>query len=116
MMFEQALFLRMSAIADSYPESHRQIYQAAVLKFGLPYWDPFLPRQQLMNVHGYPFYRTGLPIIMTVPHVRVRKPDSPEDLINMPNPLYRFEFPEETSKWNNQGPFHWADKQHPVSS
>jgi tyrosinase len=115
MMFEQALFLTMVAKADEYPEPYRQKYQDAVLRFGIPYWDPFLPRQKLLNVHGYSFYRTGLPIILTVKKVRVRTPKSPEVLVEIDNPLYRFDFPKGTNNWDGSAPFHWVDKDNPVS-
>jgi Common central domain of tyrosinase len=95
MMFEQALYLKMVDLANEYPEPWRRRYLDATNRFSLPYWDPFLPRKKLKNVHGYYFYQTGLPIILTIKTVMVRRAGNPNVKTELENPLCKFNFPPE---------------------
>src|SRR5271156_6812832 len=91
-LLEQVLFLKMVEIAEDYPESHKQQYLDACLRFGLPYWDPFVPRRRVVNRWGYPVYKCGIPILLMLTHVRVRTQHDPGRLSMMENPLYGFAF------------------------
>ena len=93
MMFEQALYIRVHDLAERYPEPYRSRYRKAAKRFALPYWDPFRPRQKVRNVHGFYFYRTGLPFILIIPTVMIRTPEQPETLVPVRNPLYQYNFP-----------------------
>ncbi|OCL11103.1 Di-copper centre-containing protein [Glonium stellatum] len=113
-MLEQSVFLTVTNIASRFPEPQKKKYVSAAGRFRLPFWDPFLPRQKLMNVHGYPIYRCGVPIILMIPKVRVRMPEHPTELTEIDNPLYNCRFPNGTNKWDDIGPLKWADRDHPT--
>ncbi|KAF6823192.1 tyrosinase [Colletotrichum plurivorum] len=82
--FEQALYLHAADIAP------RLRAQAALDRFRIPYFDPFLPRQKTTNGDVYIY---GVPIIFTLPQVQVRRPEDPSRWVPMANPFYQFDFP-----------------------
>ena len=86
---KQALYLLASDIA---PKILGDAAQGVLDRFRVPYWDPLLPRQKLLDFDTYVY---GIPIIFTVPQILVRRPESPDTLKPMENPLYRFNFPKE---------------------
>ncbi|KAL0937178.1 tyrosinase [Colletotrichum truncatum] len=92
--FEQALYLHAAEIAPKLKA------QAALDRFRIPYFDPFLPRQKASNADVYTY---GIPIIFTLSHIQVRRPENPSRWVSMANPLYQFNFPAD-----NKGGFDWS--------
>ncbi|OHW91286.1 tyrosinase precursor, partial [Colletotrichum incanum] len=90
----QALYLHAAEIAPKLRA------QAALDRFRIPYFDPFLPRQKLASGDVYTY---GLPIIFTLPQVQVRRPENPSRWVSMANPLYQFNFPADS-----KGGFDWS--------
>ncbi|GKT69134.1 tyrosinase precursor [Colletotrichum tofieldiae] len=92
--FEQALYLHAAEIAPKLGA------QAALDRFRIPYFDPFLPRQKLASGDIYTY---GLPIVFTLPQIQVRRPENPSRWVSMANPLYQFNFPADS-----KGGFDWS--------
>ncbi|EFQ32588.1 hypothetical protein CGRA01v4_09590 [Colletotrichum graminicola] len=92
--FEQALYLHAAEIAPKLKA------QAALDRFRIPYFDPFLPRQKLVTEDIYTY---GIPVIFLLPHIQVRRPESPSSWVSMANPLYQFKFPAD-----GKGGFDWS--------
>ncbi|KAL9612930.1 MAG: hypothetical protein Q9167_002513 [Letrouitia subvulpina] len=101
MMFEQSVFNEMYRIAKMYPENadkecSRTYYLTAAKSFRLPYWDPWMPRyssngsEGSTNGGGTWF---GLPAILKAQEVFVRRPEKPNDLVEIDNPLYHYKVP-----------------------
>ncbi|KAJ2894577.1 Tyrosinase [Zalerion maritima] len=84
-MFEQGLFLHAAEIAP------RLGAEAVLDRFRIPYFDPFLPRQKAVNGDAYTY---GIPVIMTLPEILLRRPERPDAWTPSRNPLYQFNFPE----------------------
>ena len=108
-MLEQTIYLKMFEIAEQYPEPHRRRYTDAAARFGLPYWDPTLPRRRVTNRYGYPIFKCGVPIIMMILRVMVRTPDHPNELIPVENPLYGYEFHLDRARWDADVGFTWEN-------
>ncbi|OBR08255.1 Tyrosinase [Colletotrichum higginsianum IMI 349063] len=90
----QALYLHAADIASKLKA------QAALDRFRIPYFDPFLPRQKLISGDVFTY---GLPIIFTLPQIQVRRPENPSRWVPMANPLYQFNFPPDS-----KGGFDWS--------
>lgn len=99
-MYEQSIFLQMVSIAEAFPPQYQKRYLDACERFGIPYWDPFLPRQKVMNKYGYLITKYGIPVIMSTKDVRVRTPRQPDPLITASNPLYSYQFASGNSDWS----------------
>ncbi|KAK2042757.1 Di-copper centre-containing protein [Colletotrichum somersetense] len=92
--FEQALYLHAAEISPKLKA------QAALDRFRIPYFDPFLPRQKLATGDTYTY---GIPVIFSLPQIRVRRPENPSSWVPMSNPLYQFNFPTDS-----KGGFDWS--------
>ncbi|KAF6830947.1 tyrosinase [Colletotrichum musicola] len=77
--FEQALYLHAAAITP------RLKAQGALDRFRIPYFDPFIPRQKTTSRDVYTY---SVPIILTLPHIQVRRPEDHSRRVSMANPLY----------------------------
>ena len=72
------------------------MYKNAALRFRLPYWDPYLPRNHVERQDPVPEEIWGLPQILAAKWVYVQRPgDKKLDYIE--NPLYIYKMPEEES-------------------
>ncbi|KXJ86569.1 hypothetical protein Micbo1qcDRAFT_208983 [Microdochium bolleyi] len=117
-LLEQTLFRQVANVAERFSRSpdvsaeDKQRYTAAARHFRLPYWDYYRPRGYEVTFLGVTDgssttapYDYHAPQIFTLPEVMVRRlPDN--ELINMPNPFYRFDFKTEEAKkiaWNTSG-------------
>ncbi|KAI1611775.1 hypothetical protein EDD36DRAFT_496654 [Exophiala viscosa] len=98
-MYEQSLFLQMVNIARAFPPQYQKRYLDACEDFGIPYWDPFLPRRKILNKYGYPITKCGIPVIMSSKDVRIRTPRQPDQPIDAPNPLYTYKFAPGNLDW-----------------
>ncbi|KAK5196752.1 hypothetical protein LTR92_004297 [Exophiala xenobiotica] len=98
-MYEQTIFLQMVNIAKEFPPQYRKRYLEACEGFGIPYWDPFLPRRKILNKYGYPITKCGIPVIMSSKDVRIRTPRHPDLPIDAPNPLYSYKFAPGNLDW-----------------
>ena len=86
----------MREVAGLYKdEEQRRRYLNAAARFRLPFWDPFMPRNQLKDNSGLETI-FGVPEILRVKTVFVKHWDEnrPEE---MANPLESFFFPSETT-------------------
>lgn len=94
--FEQAVYNKMAAIAAQYTDvKWKQIYTDALDRFRLPYWDPCMPRNKVTGTTvREKMGRWGFPVILKTKDVYVRLPENPNELTPVPNPLYRFDFPD----------------------
>lgn len=99
-MYEQSVFLQMISIAKVFPPQHQKKYLNACERFGIPYWDPFLPRRKVMNKYGYSIAKCGVPVILSSYDVRIKTPRQPDQLVNVANPLYAYKFASAHSKWS----------------
>jgi tyrosinase len=99
-MYEQTIFLQMISIARAFPQQYQKRYLDACEGFGIPYWDPFLPRRKITNKYGYSITKCGIPVIMSSKDVRIRTPRQPDSPINAPNPLYSYQFASGSSDWS----------------
>lgn len=87
----------MAQIADQYPvEQERKVYQAAVARFRLPFWDLIMPRNKYVENKRVSAV-WGTPAILAAKNVYVKFPkptpkaDRGFDIIA--NPLYTFTLP-----------------------
>ena len=97
---QQAVSNQMRALADDFDvtAAERGKYQDAARRFRLPFWDPFMPRNKLRSDSERkenPDGIWGLPKILSVEKVWVRKPKKPEELTEIANPLASFAFPSD---------------------
>lgn len=87
----------MYAIANSYnDESTKAGYLEAVRRFRFPYWDPWMPRRKA-DPHNNWNGLFGVPEILRAQEVFVRRPEAPNGLQQMDNPLYRYTVPDNNS-------------------
>ncbi|KAH7073183.1 common central domain of tyrosinase-domain-containing protein [Paraphoma chrysanthemicola] len=112
-MFEQALYKKMLDIVERYDSRNKPIYQQAVKKFRLPYWDYLRPRDYNAVFPGvarpdgltsFP-YDFRAPLILTMPEVTVRMypGGKPTTILN---PLSTFNFPDPSTNFFK--PKDWA--------
>ena len=99
-MYEQTVFLQMVSIAKAFPPQYQTRYIKACEGFGIPYWDPFLPRRKILNKYGYSITKCGVPVILSSKDVRIRTPRQPDPPINAPNPLYSYQFASGDAEWS----------------
>lgn len=88
----------MQDIAGQYSvQEEKIVYQNAVDKFRLPYWDPFLPRNKLEKLTDPKENVWGIPDILAVKNVWVKRPNpyGAAEIESTPNPLYQFTFPSQ---------------------
>ena len=90
--FQQAIFNKMYEIAGRFPENLQQRYFNAVQTFRLPYWDPWMPRNEANHTRNWAGL-FGLPAILKAQEVFVRRPKRPDVLEGIENPLYRYKVP-----------------------
>ena len=85
----------MRKIADDFTDEKVK-YQNAARRFRLPYWDPFMPRNEVPKPTDGKAPRSiwGLPKILSREKVYVRNADKPKDLVQISNPLHHFTFPD----------------------
>jgi hypothetical protein len=69
--------------------------------------DPTIPRRRVTNRYGYPIFKCGVPIIMMILRVMVRKPEQPNELVPLENPLYGYIFKLDRAEWENDLGFSW---------
>lgn len=86
--------------ANEYDDDHKKTYLDAAARFRLPYWDLAMPRNDddskaTEKAKKLGVWRWGLPEILKRTEVYVRRPDKPDELHPMDNPLYSFNFPKE---------------------
>ena len=99
-MYEQTVFLQMVSIAKAFPPQYQTRYIKACEGFGIPYWDPFLPRRKILNKYGYSITKCGVPVVLSSKDVRIRTPRQPDPPINAPNPLYSYQFASGDAEWS----------------
>jgi hypothetical protein len=87
------LYLHAAEIAKALGQEH-----TVLPKFRIPYFDPLLPREKLVDQEQYTY---GIPVILMTKTVNVRRPGK-TDYEPMDNPLYQFKFPNDP-----KGGFHW---------
>jgi len=102
----------MTAVASKYTDdASRKKYQNACTRFRFPYWDPCIPRQLLdspleisagSRLSNHEF---GIPMIVSCPKVFVRRPEAPDILEKIDNPLFQYKFPQAFHYPNNPGYF-----------
>ena len=109
-MMEQSILRAMLGIVNR-DFRNSEVYQKAVLRFRLPYWDPFRPRGGQVNFPGigpggmvsFP-YDFKLPEILNVANVTVLESETSTKLTSISNPLYQFAFPPSgsvsTQEWD----------------
>ena len=85
----------MRTLADQFKGAagDKRKYQDAARRFRLPFWDPFMPRNK--RDKSEPKSIWGMPKILSAERVWVRRPDNPDKLIDIANPLASFAFPSE---------------------
>lgn len=84
----------MQEIASKYTsQEDSRIYQSAVDRFRLPFWDPFLPRNKVDKSSQLNVGIWGFPEILGAENVWLKKPGA-TDIEPVPNPLYKFKFPD----------------------
>ncbi len=94
---EQALINAAIDIAKKYfPNS--TVYQQAAQRIRAPYWDPYRPRGGQVSFPGVGgttsfAYDFKLPRIMTEQNVVVLEKEGDAKLTQIPNPLFKFNFP-----------------------
>jgi tyrosinase len=93
---QQALFLHAAEIAKALGQE-----ETVLPKFRIPYFDPLLPREKLIDQEQYTY---GIPVVLMTKTVMVRRPGK-TDYEPMDNPLYQFNFPKNDPK----GGFHWDE-------
>ena len=97
---QQAVSNQMRALADEFDvaAAEKRKYQDAARRFRLPFWDPFMPRNAPGSSSDPDNMNEiwGLPKILSVEKVWVRKPKNPNDLTEIFNPLASFAFPSDT--------------------
>ena len=104
---QQAVYVAMVKIARDFTDHDiQQKYLNACARFRFPYWDPCLPRQTSSPFGQADF---GVPKIVSTRIVHVRKPDNPELLVPLDNPLYAFNFPTEVQPLDNPD-FSWGEQ------
>ena len=106
----------MRALADNFDvaAAEKRKYQDAARRFRLPFWDPFMPRNALRS-NSEPDADEdknkiwGLPEILSVERVWVRKPKTPNELTEIANPLASFAFPSdnEYNMAEGRNKLHW---------
>ena len=72
------------------------MYKDAALRFRLPYWDPYLPRNHVERQDPVPEEIWGLPQILAAEKVYVKRPGE-KKLDYIDNPLYIYYMPDEKS-------------------
>ena len=99
----------MREVAGLYQdEGERQKYQNAASRFRLPFWDPFMPRNQPDDTKPKETI-FGVPEILRVENVFVKHWNLKTKSI--PNPLERFSFPsEDTLKAQGRAIIDWRVK------
>lgn len=97
----------MQDIASQYTiQQEKSVYQNAVNKFRLPFWDPFLPRHKL-NTSTDPIENIwGIPEILAAKNVWVKRPNprGAAEVKSIPNPLYQFSFPSQDTLQDKNRP------------
>lgn len=92
-------------------EATRLKYLSACERFRYPYWDPCTPRQTAVErnrINGRP-NEFGIPLIVSRKTVYVRRPETPEKLEEIPNPLHQYKFPKQVqSQGEKEGDFFWT--------
>lgn len=85
----------MYRIAKQFEEPYQSDYIKAATNFRLPYWDPWMPRHSVDRAKGQQNWGAwfGVPAILRAQEVFVRRPDNPEKLVPIDNPLYRYKTP-----------------------
>ena len=94
----------MRALADDFDvaTAEKRKHQDAARRFRLPFWDPFMPRNALRS-NSDENEIWGLPEILSVERVWVRKPKTPNELTEIANPLASFAFPSDNEYNMAQG-------------
>ncbi|KAK6086913.1 tyrosinase [Seiridium cupressi] len=98
--FEQAVYNQMAIIANRYTDTtQKKMYLEALSRFRLPYWDVCMPRYRRpedspVKTEKERGWRWGFPKILKTKEVYVRRPESPNELKPMKNPMYTFNFPK----------------------
>ena len=105
---QQAIFNKIYSIAREFPETItvrrgtvdieepcRAKYVDAARAFRLPYWDPWMPRNNTGNLEDSHLWNTrfGVPAILRAQEVFVRRPNAAGKLVEIDNPLYRYKVP-----------------------
>ncbi len=104
----------MKKIADEYPDPDKAKYQSAANRFMLPFWDPLMPRNNvvpnaLLQSTTIDVDETiwGLPKILAAKYVWVIRPTGTK-LEPINNPLYQFNIPsDEVLKNKGRVPVVW---------
>ena len=103
----------MQDIAGQYSvQQEKTVYQNAVDKFRLPFWDPFLPRNGLKRSTDPIENIWGIPQILAVKNVWVKRPNphGAAKIKLIPNPLYQFTFPsQDTLQKKHRHPINFED-------
>ena len=104
---QQAVSNKIREIAAQYTnEPEKSLYQKAASRFRVPFWDPFLPRNEVPKTARPNENIWGFPKILTTKDVWVKRPKG-HKLDKMDNPLYAFNFPNETLKDKARIPVDW---------
>ena len=103
----------MQDIASQYTvEQEKRVYQNAVNRFRLPFWDPFLPRNKLNSSTDPIEGIWGVPKILAAKDVWVKRPNprGSAEVKSIPNPLYQFTFPsKDTLRSKKRDPVDFDD-------
>jgi hypothetical protein len=78
-------------------EAWKTRFIEACERFRFPYWDPCIPRQlngKKPEGSDLPF-QFGVPSIVSTEKVYVRRPERPNKLEVLNNPLFQYNFPED---------------------
>lgn len=85
----------MYEIANQFTDPERKKkYVETVLRFRLPYWDPWMPRNVADPVRNW----SGMfafPTILRAQEVFVKRPSKPNEFERIDNPLYRYKMPDQ---------------------
>ena len=101
----------MREIADNFNVGReRDEYQNAAARFRLPFWDPFMPRNEISSESISKGEIWGLPRILSQENVWVKKwnAEKGEQPEYIPNPLQSFKFPE-AKDLKAKGRIRWTD-------